>query len=91
MDRNDPVLRLLPADEDLPRAFRVMNHEEQRWRAKQYLAAWVLSDGFSAMAWAYALQGEPQAVEDGRKLATSIDEDFLVDEVQRVMAEGKRP
>jgi hypothetical protein len=68
-----------------------MPYGEQRWRARLYLAAWVMTDGFGPMAWAYALAEEATGVDRGRGFVKTIDVEHLISEVQRLIAEGKRP
>ena len=51
--RGDPILALLPAEH--PWAFDLLPFEEQKWRARVFLALWIQTDS-PVFAWATALQ-----------------------------------
>jgi hypothetical protein len=68
-----------------------MPYGEQRWRARLYLAAWVMTDGFGPMAWAYALAAGATGVDRGPDFVKTIDDGHLISEVQRLIRVGKQP
>ena len=51
--RGDPILALLPAER--PWAFDLLPFEEQKWRARVFLAVWVNTNS-PIFAWAMALR-----------------------------------
>jgi hypothetical protein len=54
--RGDPMLALLPAER--PWAFDLLPFEEQKWRARVFLAVWIQTDGMM-FSWAQALTKDP--------------------------------
>jgi hypothetical protein len=77
VDRNDPVLRLLPHDDDLPRTFLHLQPEEQAWRGRFFAVAWLLT-GHEAYAWALALAPDPTGANRATILGAS-DQQILDD------------
>jgi hypothetical protein len=65
-----------------------MPYEDQRWRGRLFLAAWVLV-GFTPMAWGFAL-AEETGVGRGPDFVKTINDERLIHEVQRLIAHGKR-
>jgi hypothetical protein len=53
---DDPMLALLPPE--TPWAFQLLPREEQRWRARVFLAVWINTGGLM-FAWAQALRNGP--------------------------------
>jgi hypothetical protein len=60
----DPMLALLPAE--LPLAFQRLPREEQAWRGRCFLIAYVMTNGGALLSWSIALNTDPRhAVEGG--------------------------
>src|SRR5450756_2378935 len=57
---DDPMLALLPPEP--PWAFQLLPREEQRWRARVFLAVWINTGGMM-FAWAQALRKDEDDAE----------------------------
>jgi hypothetical protein len=77
IDRNDPVLRLLPHDDDLPSSFLRLPPKEQAWRGRFFAAAWLLT-GHEAYAWSLALAPDPDGA-SRRTVVSASDQQILDD------------
>jgi hypothetical protein len=77
VDRNDPVLRLLAHDDDLPRTFLHLQPEEQAWRGRFFAVAWLLT-GHEAYAWSLALAPDSNGV-SRRMMMSASDQQILND------------
>jgi hypothetical protein len=60
---DDPMLELLPPEP--PWAFQRLPREEQAWRGRAFLIAFVMTDN-EAFSWNLALTGDPVAAENNR-------------------------
>jgi len=60
---DDPMLALLPAE--VPLAFQRLLREEQAWRGRAFLIAFVMTDS-EAFSWNLALTRDPVAAENNR-------------------------
>ena len=84
IERDDPVLALLPDDDDLPTSFRVLQPNEQYWRGRLMLMTWIVTRN-ETHAWSIALaDGEPHNTES-RQLVASVPDERLINEL------GQRP
>jgi hypothetical protein len=82
IERDDPVLALLPDEDDLPVSFRVLPADERSWRGRLMLMTWIVT-GNEAYAWSLALaDGEPHNTES-RQLIASVPDERLIDELAR--------
>ncbi len=59
----DPMLALLPAE--LPYSFQSLPREEQAWRGRAFLIAFVMTDN-EAFSWSLALTRDPVAAENNK-------------------------
>ena len=81
IERDDPILALLPDDDDLPFSFRRLAPEEQAWRGRLFLMTWVIS-GHEAFSWSTALGDfEPHNTES-RALVASVSDERLIEELR---------
>lgn len=69
--RGDPILKLLPAER--PWAFDRLSFDDQRWRARIFLAVWCQT-GSMPFAWANALDTSLTAGEQAWVEETLTDE-----------------
>jgi hypothetical protein len=83
-ERDDPVLALLPDDDELPHSFRLLSKEERSWRGRLMLMTWIVT-GNESYAWSVALADDEPHNTESRKLAASVPDQKLVDEL------GARP
>jgi hypothetical protein len=60
---DDPMLAMLPSDP--PWGFQMLPREEQAWRGRAFLIAFVMTDN-EAFSWNLALTGDPVAAENNR-------------------------
>jgi hypothetical protein len=82
IERDDPVLALLPDDDDLPISFRLLQPAERAWRGRLMLMTWIVT-GNEIYAWSMALaDGEPHN-QESRRLVASVADTRLIDEVRR--------
>jgi hypothetical protein len=80
IETDDPVLALLPDDDDLPNSYRRLDPDERRWRGRLMLMTWIVT-GNEAHAWSVALaDGEPHNSES-KRLVTSIPDQRIVEEL----------
>ena len=81
IERDDPVLALLPDDDDLPVSFRGLSREEQAWRGRLMLMTWILS-GNETYAWSVALADDEPHNTESRRLVVSIPDQRLIEELR---------
>jgi hypothetical protein len=77
IDRNDPVLRLLPHEDDLPRTFLQLHPKERAWRGRFFAVVWLLT-GHEAYAWSLALAADPDGANQ-RTMVSASDQQILDD------------
>ena len=78
INRADPVLALLPDDEDLPRAFAHLSAAEQVWRGRLFAIYWLM-DRNEAYAWAIALSSD--VPDDARTAVEAVSDEQIVDDL----------
>jgi hypothetical protein len=76
----DPM-RLLPDPEGQPPAFLRLSPEEQQWRGRYYLMVWTMG-GSAEFAWANALDSDPEAVAEIRKIVATTSDALIVANVR---------
>ena len=81
----DPMLALLPAEP--PWGFQRLPREEQRWRGRAFLIAFVMTDN-EAFSWSLALTRDPVAAENNR-LDVLHTRDEVIGQGLRDLAEMK--
>jgi len=77
--RGDPILALLPAER--PWAFDLLPFEEQKWRARVFLAVWIQTDGMM-FAWAQALQKDPDDAAIKAWVLKNLTDAVIIDGLQ---------
>jgi hypothetical protein len=80
IERDDPVLALLPDDDDLPDSFRLMPQQEQAWRGRLMLMTWLVTDD-ETYAWSVALADSEPHNTESRELVASVADSGLISEV----------
>ena len=80
IERDDPILALLPNDDDLPISYRQLNADERGWRGRLMVMTWIVT-GNETYAWSVAVaDGEPHNSES-KRLVASIPDQRLVEEL----------
>jgi hypothetical protein len=81
IEGDDPILALLPDDDDLPYSFRILSRQERSWRGRLMLMTWIVT-GNESYAWTVALtDGEPHNTES-RNLVASVPDQKLIEELR---------
>jgi len=80
IERDDPLLALLPDDDDLPDSFRLLPQEEQAWRGRLMLMTWLVT-GDETYAWLVALADSEPHNTESRALVASVADSRLISDV----------
>ena len=78
--RTDPVLRLLPAQ--VPDTFLLLSAEEQAWRGRYFLMAWVLNGQNVEHAWWAALADDPDHNREAKAAVENSFDEAIIEGVQ---------
>ena len=76
---DDPILALLPPEPLW--AFQILSREEQKWRARVFLAVWVQTGG-EMFAWAQALRHGPDDAEVKAWVLRNLTDEVILDGLQ---------
>jgi len=80
----DPILALLPPEP--PWAFQLLPREEQRWRARVFLAVWINTGGMM-FAWAQALRKGPDDAEVKAWVLKNMTDEVILDGLESLQSE----
>jgi hypothetical protein len=81
------ILCLLP--DELPHTFLLMPYEEQRWRGRVFLMAWVIF-GHEAYSWFAAFGNEPEYVSNLKAQLETIPDERIAEAFAVAWEERRR-
>lgn len=84
----DPVLRLLPGEP--PETFLALPPDEQAWRGRFFLMAWILTRN-EPFSWDAALADDPDLNRQNRELVAATPDERILAELRHIYDQPEAP